>query len=419
MVDRWVARWWATWIISRDGGTAARPVVFRQGVVTFAVACVVLIALRAVTERMLYPPGDPPWDCHWYYTMAKAPLTLQALPFGSRWLTPALVSLLPVDIETGFEIVNVFGYALSAALIHCLLLGEGITGPAAIFALGAYLTSRYTASWAFHLPVMVDALTHALLAAALLCARRGYFKTLILVTCVGALQKPWVMTALPLHLAGVVLGAPAGSRVRRVLSIAPWYVLPASCFLVFNQRVAALGSYGYLGTANEMLAKNLGSPTGVLRTLTAFVQAFGIAFPVLLADGKGWLAFLRRNPEWLVFWFCCLLMFVTGGTNLESFACYQWPLMAILLASTLKERARFWLRPGNLPVLFAMHLVIGGVFRSWGVGQQYLDKFAYFATYESVVSVGDLYGVVAITLFVWRRSTVRTRLEAPQGAPAI
>src|SRR5688572_14809942 len=179
--------------MERFGGTLWPTRSRVSGLVVFVSASALLLLLGAVTQQMPYPAGQPPWDSASYYAMSLDPLAGHALPFGSRWLTPALTHALPLRTEAAFELINLVSYALAATFISRLVVQQRVGVVAAVVAVGLFVTARYTAKWAFYLPVMVDALTHCLLAAGLFCVERGRRGWLLLVLCLGALQKPWVL----------------------------------------------------------------------------------------------------------------------------------------------------------------------------------------------------------------------------------
>lgn len=271
-----------------------------------ALSLAALLALLATTElktRGTAAFSDPGWDRHLYIEMAaNNPLDFHLAPFCWRVLVPALVSVLPGDLQAAFFLITAVSLWASGALLFLLLrwqAGSAIaaSGTLIFFSLGWGAKFALADFW------IPDAAVLAFATACLLMAPGKH--NLLLAGCLaaGAASKESALFAVPLIYtlrATRPLDGPAARRALLVaapaLAIAAAIRLWIPAFNADSAYVATLPShisrfpeifpdYNYVSLARDIGYEQrvLDFEPGDFWSYTT--RPFGIALPLLALVG--------------------------------------------------------------------------------------------------------------------------------------
>lgn len=132
-----------------------------------------------------------------YLLFAKNPFSFREFPYGARMLTPVLVGLLPLDINTGFRLVAFVSYVLCGTFLTLWLRLAGIRLAWSIALLPAFYfatTARFIAANAWY----IDPMSYWTLVAALVAIMTANRGATLLFLALGALNRPESLSLLPI-----------------------------------------------------------------------------------------------------------------------------------------------------------------------------------------------------------------------------
>ena len=179
--------------------------------VALAVLCATLVAAAGVlyqnqaqrNPRIVFGRFSlPAYDAWVYVAMAENPAVFTVAPWGYRWLTPAVVSRLPLrTVTAGYRVLTVCSLALCGVLLAFYLLSVGARPWFAALAVAAFVFSPSVADIVRY-RYLVDPLTALLWVLFLLAMTRpAPAGILALVAVLGVLSKDVFFLAIPQILA--------------------------------------------------------------------------------------------------------------------------------------------------------------------------------------------------------------------------
>ena len=322
-----------------------------RGWLVVALACLsasASIVYPAVTQRDLWDPGlgGREGDAGCYVRIYRGePLGQVYRPWRYRVLTPLLARAVPPlpgtlgryfalsedkRILFAFGMVNWAGLAAAGVLMvaWCMALGLGATD-GVLAALLFYLTFPVTL---FGGTPMVDAWAYALLLAGLLCAVKGSWPGVLIVTAVGMFQKETLLLLAP---AIALLPEPPRRRALLLAALLPG----VAAYAVFRWGLFP-GGYGQPAdpaTAFAHLARNFARGPFWAWILFDGGLAFGAAWllaAVGLARVRGPAAATLRRLAWLVPALLALPFLI--DSNIGRVVVYAFPVVLPLAVAGLR-----------------------------------------------------------------------------------
>lgn len=132
----------------------------------------------------------------YYVRSAINPFRGDAIPWGYRILTSALVYILPFSVETGFYFVNLTALAASAFVLVLICREMGVRYDLSMIAIVPYLLSSGV-NWQIREIWFNDAISHLCIALAVLCMLKKQYSLCSLVSTIGVLNRSTSLFLLP------------------------------------------------------------------------------------------------------------------------------------------------------------------------------------------------------------------------------
>ncbi len=371
------------------------PIARNEWIAAAVLTLIGLFVLTAATPRLT--PDDlrfaEPADHHKYIYMAEyGPTAFHIAPFCWRIGVPALARALPVSRSLGFLMIACIGIGAAGVGMYAAARAFQLDHSTGLIMILLFYAMGWAARFALFDFWLPDGLLMALVAWAIVCAKRGRPLAFIALTCLGVLVKESALFVAPLYATLAPLAQKRAGIISRRLAlglpaVVVWLsirtAIPAQnadetyvASLTANLRAAddvAL-SYDYLQRARVITARRL-HDLGWPAFHACTTEAFGIA-PCLLSLlairrnltllGRLWpfvvmvyaqMIFATDTQRLIVLAFPAVLLM--AGNGLDALTCrlgvtgIAWlPLGAILFAETLWHPQR--LVAGTIPQLAAI-----------------------------------------------------------------
>jgi hypothetical protein len=309
--------------------------------------------------------GDPAFgnvgDDHVYLYMATHPLgRFHVAPWSWRLLVPALVKILPVSTQTGFEVISAATIGLTGVVTYLVLRCWGFPGGFAILGMLFYFSMSYATRFNIRDFWLTDSAAILFASLGILALQRRRSAIFALLMMLGVLAKESVIFIAPLYYTFEARRRWDARVFARMLVLA----LPAVAVLIFihvaipawNGHKSYLASmprlvkldiqnvvpsYNLMRVASLTLAERAHTPgTSLVYVLTSF-GLLGIVFVAM-----GW---RRLRPVLKRFWPFLLLvaaqlLFALNTQRLVVLAFL--PVVIACLYGVYEARDRFGIRAG-------------------------------------------------------------------------
>lgn len=305
-----------------------------------------------------------------------------APPWVFRLFPVWLVAVTPLDVRTGFFLLNLISVAASLPLLVRYLARYAVTGWLALLAVGWWLTLPMGLRWDLYYPVLPDALGFLLLMVLLVAAVEERYVIFAVALVAAALTRENLLMMVPfLWLANVR----RGWRAVTALTLAA--ALPAIIVFFAVRSFPPITPFdGYPNwLASHRIDINIQRITQNIdghawRYLLAAPLSLGllVAIPIAIARrelGPTWrraLATLREQAQWTYFVLATLALAVIGGWDDDR---YLLVLAPPLLVVTFGLARQLWRSPWRAAALTAIQLI--AIRFLWPVGPTEHDYFQY------------------------------------------
>lgn len=328
----------------------------------FPVLVLVLIGLALVVIAALILDGEAriAGDSDFYVRMTENPLAPEVpAPWRWRFLTPLLVSLLPLRPPAGFLVLNAFCYiAAGAVFFRYLQLLEFRDSTALLGAL--WLWVSFPALWPLA-HISVDALDLLIVPLCLLLLKKGWFLSFGAALALGGINKQTPLIFVPVFL--YLILSERGFRRQTLLKLGAALAAAATLYLAVteldliitnNSEWARVNYYerntsewSYFSWENIRFTFDYWflwvepTPLGVIRTI-GWGIAYGLGLTTLFAIG-GW----RLTPrKWR--WSLGIVGVIVAGavlmnSTIDRVVAISWPFL-IPIALLQLERIQASLR---------------------------------------------------------------------------
>jgi hypothetical protein len=333
-----------------------------------------------------------------------------APPWVFRLFPVWLVSLTPLDVRTGFFLLNLLSVAASLPLLVRFLARYAVTGGIALLAVGWWLALPMGLRWDLYYPVLPDALGFLLLMVLLLSALEERYVIFAVALAAAALTRENLLMLVPfIWLANVR----RDWRSVTVLTIAASLPAIAAFFLVrIFPPITPFDAYpNWL--ASHRIDVNLQRITlnidgHAWRYLLAAPLSLGllVAIPIAISRrhlGPTWrraFSILRDQAHWTYYVLATFALAVIGGWDDDR---YLFVLAPPLLVLTFGLAREIWSSPWRAAALTGIQLV--AVRFLWPVGPTEHDYFQYTVAFmdqsrmwASAVVAAVAFGLAAVVV---------------------
>ena len=305
-----------------------------------------------------------------------------APPWVFRLFPVWLVAMTPLDVRTGFFLLNLISVAASIPLLMRFLARYAVTGGLALLAVGWWLTLPMGLRWDLYYPVLPDALGFLLLMILLVAAVEERYVIFAVALVAAALTRENLLMMVPfIWLANVR----RDWREVTALTIAAAAPAIVAFFLVrayppitpFDAYPNWLASHR-IDINIRRITENIDGHAW--RYLLAAPLSLGllVAIPIAVARrklGPTWrraLTILRDQAHWTYFVLATLALAVIGGWDDDR---YLFVLAPLLLLVTFGLAEELWRSPWRAAALTVIQLI--AVRFLWPVGPSEHDYFQY------------------------------------------
>ena len=305
-----------------------------------------------------------------------------APPWVFRLFPVWLVAMTPLDVRTGFFLLNLISVAASIPLLMRFLARYAVTGGLALLAVGWWLTLPMGLRWDLYYPVLPDALGFLLLMILLVAAVEERYVIFAIALVAAALTRENLLMMVPfIWLANVR----RDWREVTALTIAAAAPAIVAFFLVrayppitpFDAYPNWLASHR-IDINIRRITENIDGHAW--RYLLAAPLSLGllVAIPIAVARrklGPTWrraLTILRDQAHWTYFVLATLALAVIGGWDDDR---YLFVLAPLLLLVTFGLAEELWRSPWRAAALTVIQLI--AVRFLWPVGPSEHDYFQY------------------------------------------
>lgn len=340
-----------------DGlGKALKNIYTIPEMLLFGVTLLVLVLLNLFVERLQVGDGIIWGDAVTYAYMTQQGLVLENVlqPFAYRVLVPFIAHFIPLPIQMRFELLNSLSIAVIPILLFYFLKNYFPNHSSqCLLAAFTWVTTGLLAVYFFY-PVMVDLPLMVFLLLSLGAVHKGQHRRFALFLVLAALTKEIGILVISYHL------------IRHRHSLGNWpgrfrlagYYLPGliAVLLVHILVSPSLSdTYTYTQTALDFLIQKL-SWRGILQVILAGFTTYGIVFMVLLLSLSSVVNFLNRHVEVVAYAMASFPFILVGGSNLELFWFYLFPLVYLIFTAVLVYDWERWQKPILIGPLIMVHL---------------------------------------------------------------
>jgi hypothetical protein len=348
-----------------------------------------------------------------------------APPWVFRLFPVWLVSITPLDVRTGFFVLNLISVAASLPLLLRFLARYAVTGGIALLAVGWWLVLPMGLRWDLYYPVLPDALGFLLLMLLLVAALEARYLIFAVTLVAAALTRENLLMLVP-FIWLVSLGR--GWRTATLLTLAAATPAIVVFFLVrafppitpFDAYPNWLASHR-IDVNIQRITQNIDGHAW--RYLLAAPLSLGllVAIPIATSQrnlGPTWrraLMTLRAQAHWTYFVVATFALAVIGGWDDDR---YLFVLAPVLLVLTFGLARDLWVSPWRAAALTAIQLV--AIRFLWPVGPTEQDYFQYtvaFMDQSRMWAAAALAGAAFVVAAVVARLGLRA-LSAVRGAKA-
>ena len=351
----------------------------------------------ALTEALRGNSAEPQWAA-----------------FAYRLLPSAIVALMPVDVVTGFLVVNVLAVVASAILLLRLLRRYGVGSPVAMLALVWWMTLPMGPRWDIYYPVLGDAFGFFVLVALVLCAVERRLAVFAATLVAGVLARENLAMAIPfLWRAHLRNPPPRWSLLVALVS------LPAVAALVLVRAFPPAAPSGDSGALSQTLIVSLqvvwiiqNRAGEAWRVLLAAPLSLGLLVVIPLLRFRETLRFVSREMHWLYLVVLTVISAVIGGKDTDRYLYILAPLLLILTFAVHGDLWRSWPRAALLTAVQLVALRVG-----WPIGtteREYLQYTTGFMELDRLFALALLMALASVVAAV----LVRARMGAAREARA-
>jgi hypothetical protein len=346
-----------------------------------------------------------------------------APPWVFRLFPVWLVSITPLDVRTGFFVLNLISVAASLPLLLRFLARYAVTGGIALLAVGWWLVLPMGLRWDLYYPVLPDALGFLLLMLLIVAALEERYLIFAVTLVAAALTRENLLMFVP-FIWLVSLGR--GWRAATLLTLAAAAPAIIVFFLVrafppitpFDAYPNWLASHR-IDVNIQRIAQNIDGHAW--RYLLAAPLSLGLLVAIPIATsrrhlGPTWrraLRTLRREAHWTYFVLATFALAVIGGWDDDR---YLFVLAPVLLVLTFGLARELWISPWRAAALTAIQLV--AIRFLWPVGPTELDYFQYtvaFMDQSRMWAAAALAGAAFVVAAVVARLDLRALSPAPEA----
>lgn len=276
--------------------------------------------------------------------------------FAFRILPSAIVALMPVDVRTGFTVLNVVALLATAPLLVALMRRYGATVPVSYLGLAWWLTLPMAARWSFYYPVLADTAAFFWLVALIVAALARRYLTFAIALVAGTLTRENVAMVVAFLWRGEVWPTPILATSRAI-----FLALPAVVAYVALQYVPLLPpapvSGGWLEAHHlDLLIVRIATNRDgeIWRSVLTAPLSFGLLFwlPILNARQSG--TFLVREVRWGYYLVLGTVIAFIGGTDHDRYLYVLTPVFLVLSFGVGRE---LWVTRRRAAVLTVLQLV--------------------------------------------------------------
>jgi hypothetical protein len=305
-----------------------------------------------------------------------------APPWVFRLFPVWLVAITPLDVRTGFFVLNLISVAASLPLLMRFLARHAVTGGLALLAVGWWLTLPMGLRWDLYYPVLPDALGFALLLVLLVAAVEERYVIFAVALVAAALTRENLLMMVPFlwlanfrrdwrSVTALTLAAAAPAIVVFFLVRA---FPPITPFDAYPNWVAS----HRIDVNIQRITQNIDGHAW--RYLLAAPLSLGllVAIPIAIARrnlGPTWrraLTTLGEQAHWAYFVLATLALAVIGGWDDDR---YLFVLAPLLLVLTFGLATELWRSPWRAAALTVIQLI--AIRFLWPVGPTEHDYFQY------------------------------------------
>jgi hypothetical protein len=330
-----------------------------------------------------------------------------APPWVFRLFPVWLVAMTPLDVRTGFFILNLLSVAATIPLLLRFLARYALTGGVALLAIGWWATLPMGLRWDLYYPVLPDALGFLLLMVLLVSALEERYVVFAVALVAAALTRENLLMMVPfLWLANFRRGW-RGVTALTLAAAAPAIVVfflvraypPITPFDVYPNWLAS----HRIDINIQRITQNIDGHAW--RYLLAAPLSLGllVAIPIAVAPrnlGTTWqrvLTTLREQAHWTYFLLATLALAVIGGWDDDR---YLFVLAPLLLVVTFSLAEELWRSPWRATALTVIQLI--AIRFLWPVGPTENDYFQYTVAFMdqsrmwfAAILAGLAFGVAA------------------------
>jgi len=389
---------------------SSHPAIAGVGITLFAVGVLALLTPRITFNDGLGNDGSA------YASLTAALQGKGAEPqwagFAYRLLPSALVALMPLDVVTGFILVNVLSILGSAILLLRILDRYHVDPRAAMLALVWWITLPMGVRWDIYYPVLGDAFAFFVLVALILCALERRLALFGLALVAGTLARENLLITIPFLWRAHVRGAPLRWGLMVALASVP-AVAALLLIRAFPPVPPAPGS-GALSQATIVASQVvwiIQNRAGEMwRVLLAAPLSLGLLLVIPLIRFRDTLRFVSGEMHWLYFVVLAVIFAVIGGRDTDRYLYVLAPLLLILTFAVHADLWSSWPRAAALTMLQLAALRVG-----WPIGTTEYDYFQYTTGF---MELDRLFALALLMAFVSAAAIflVRSRKGADETA---
>ena len=305
-----------------------------------------------------------------------------APPWVFRLFPVWLVAITPLDVRTGFLLLNLVSVAASVPLLMRFLARYAVTGALALLAVGWWLTLPMGLRWDLYYPVLPDALGFLLLMILLVAAVEERYVIFAVALVAAALTRENLLMMVPfIWLANF-------RRDWRAVTALTFAAAAPALIVFFGVRafppITPFDAYpNWLASHRidiniQRITQNIDGHAW--RYLLAAPLSLGllVAIPIAISRrnlgptlGRA-LTTLRAQAHWTYFVLATLALAVLGGWDDDR---YLFVLTPLLLVVTFGPARELWRSPWRAAALTVIQLI--AIRFLWPVGPSEHDYFQY------------------------------------------
>lgn len=343
--------------------------------------------IAATTPHLSFNDGYGYLDGRVYAAMAAelrgaSPVDLPP-EYVYRILPIAMVAASPLDLLTGFLVLNLIGYAIASVLLYVLLRGSGVSPTLSLFGVlwWAMLPAGVRLSWYY--PALIDGIGYAFLLALLLAAihRRPLAFALLLPPAI--LTRENLVSLIPFFWLAMLR-----SGMLRATATTCLAAMPAVAFYV-AVRVAPVIVPAAPPDVLADIRQNFewfkdNAAERAWRFFAAPALTLGVVLVTPIARVTAVAGTMVREPAWVYYLVSTLVLAVIGGGDYDRFMLWLAPALLALGLRSLRLPQRPW-DLIVLAALTALHAVLVGFAHPMGP-----DEDSYRSTVVAIMPVETL-----------------------------